>query len=154
MSKCTFVIAEAEGRKKAKTCPKKAFLNDLCTDHQPKAPKADASVYTVMLARAEGATAPNSTFAALAGSSKPTENYKQRIEHLRTSGPRTGGEESVHGVSCLHDTQPSNNVTVWFSWSDKTLTIWGLGSHSGGSGAGNDSYTMVWFDGKNKSWSR
>ena len=154
MATCTFIITEAVGKKKAKTCPKKEFKNGLCVDHVPKAPKVDAPVYTVVLGRVGGATVVNSTFASLAESSTPSANYKQRIEHLRGAGPRSGGEESVHGISCLHDTQPSNNVTVWYSWSGAAMTVWGLGGHTGGSGAGNDKYDMVWCDGKSKTWSR
>lgn len=135
-------------------CKRKAFRDGLCTDHMPKPKKADAPVYTFELARAKGATSPDSTFAALAESDTSADPYKRRIEHLLATGPRRGGEELVHQVSCLHDTQPSNNCTVWFSWSGNAMTVWGLGSHSGGSGAGNNSYTMTWFDGTNKSWTR
>jgi hypothetical protein len=34
------------------------------------------------------------------------------------------------------------------------MTVWGLGSHKGGSGAGNKKYTMTWFDGTSKNWTR
>lgn len=136
-------------------CKKKAFADgDFCTTHRPKPPTADKPVYTVVLGRANGATAANTTFANLAESSTSADPYKQRIEHLRAAGPASGGEENVHGIACLHDTQPSNNVTVWYSWQGEAMTVWGLGSHSGGSGAGNDKYTMTWFDGTSKNWTR
>jgi len=135
-------------------CNKKEFKDGLCTAHMPKAAKVDAPVYTVVLGRAQGALAANVGFAALAASSTPSDPYQQRIEALRGSGPKTGGEEIVHGVSCLHDTQKANNVTVWYSWSGNAMTVWGLGSHAGGSGAGNKKYSMTWFDGTNKSWTR
>jgi hypothetical protein len=135
-------------------CKKTAFKDGLCTVHMPKAPKSDAPVYTVVLGRSKGSTSPNSSFASLAESKTPSQPYKNRIEHLRASGPNSGGEEQVHGVACLHDTQKANNVTVWYSWMGKAMTVWGLGSHSGGSGAGNAKYAMLWFDGTNKSWTR
>lgn len=138
----------------AEGCKKKPFKDGLCTTHMPKAPKADKPTYTVVLARASDATKVNTTFAALAASAKPAQPYKQRIEHLRTTGPASGGEEDVHGISCLHDTQPSNNITVWYSWQGNAMTVWGLGSHTGGSGSGNDKYAMLWYDGTNKTWSR
>lgn len=137
-----------------KGCKKKDFKDGLCTTHMVKAPTASATVYTMVLARAQGALAPNGAFAGLAASATKGSNYKQRIEAIRSAGPVHGGEETVHGVSCLHDTQPSNNMTVWFSWQGNAMTVWGLGNHKGGSGAGNDKYSMTWFDGTNKNWSR
>ena len=137
-----------------KDCNKKAFKEGLCTVHMPKAPKADKPIYTVVVGRTQGAASANTAFAALTGSSTPAEPYKQRIEHLLAAGPASGGEENVHGIACLHDTQPSNNVTVWYSWQGSAMTVWGLGSHAGGSGAGNDKYAMTWFDGTSKSWNR
>lgn len=60
----------------------------------------------------------------------------------------------MHGMMSNHLTQPSNNCTVWYSWRDKVLTVWGLGSHTGGSGAGNRRYAMTWCDGTSKNWTR
>jgi hypothetical protein len=137
-------------------CNRKAFRDGLCVDHMPKPKKAADPVCTVYLARPAGQTTPPPAFLALSRSATPAHPYKQRIEHLRQSGPVWGSPELVHDVECLHDTQPSNNVTVWYSWdrNQNVMTVWGLGSHSGGSGAGNDSYQMLWFDGTNKTWIR
>jgi hypothetical protein len=135
-------------------CKKKPFKDGLCTVHMPKAPKADAPVYTWRPGLAKGALKPDAGFSKSCESDTPSEPYQKRIEHLRLAGPSNGGAEMVHGISCLHDTQASNNVTVWYSWQGNEMTVWGLGSHSGGSGAGNDSYSMLWCDGKSKSWTR
>lgn len=136
-------------------CNKKAFgTEDFCTTHRPKPASSSSPVYVVLLARASGSTKVNQTFESLANKKTPAEPYKQRIEHLRSTGPSNGSTENVHGVYCLHDTQKSNNVTVWYSWNENTITIWGLGSHTGGNGSGNDKYTMTWFDGTSKNWSR
>lgn len=135
-------------------CNKKDFQDGFCTVHMPKKAAVGATAYNMVLARAKGVNTVNVAFSALAATSTPNEPYKQRIEHLRSVGPSSGGEEMVHNVSCLHDTQKANNVTVWYSWSGNTITIWGLGSHSGGSGAGNKKYSMTWFDGTNKNWTR
>lgn len=137
-----------------KGCKKKEFKDGLCSVHMKKLPTAEAVVYSMVLGRAQGAVSVNETFAAKAALDTSNDPYKQRIEYLRSDGPSSGGEELVHGISCLHDTQKANNVTVWFSWNQNTITIWGLGSHSGGSGAGNDKYTMTWFDGTSKNWTR
>ena len=135
-------------------CKKKEFKDGYCASHLPKPKKADAPVYTVALGRVRGATEVNATFASTAESTAASAPYKNRIEHLRSLGPASGGEESVHGISCLHDTQKANNCTVWYSWQGNAMTVWGLGSHSGGSGAGNKKYTMLWCDGTNKNWTR
>lgn len=136
-------------------CEKKEFREGLCTVHMKKKPAAAAAVPTLFLARAKGLKTVHAQFQALAASTSNSEPYANRIEHLMSSGPVSqGGAESVHGVLCLHDTQSANNCTVWYSWDNNQMTVWGLGSHSGGSGAGNDKYSMVWFDGTNKSWTR
>jgi len=140
-------------------CKKKPYKDGLCTNHIPKAKAVSATVHTVALARADGATDVNAAFASLAASQTQAAPYQQRIEAIRSSGPTRGGEENVHDVLCLHDTQPSNNITVWYSWSGNgesgsAMTVWGLGSHKGGSGAGNKKYTMTWFDGTSKNWTR
>ena len=137
-----------------KGCKKKEFKDGFCTAHMPKPASSGSPIYTLVLGRTKGMKAVNATFATAAASKTKSEPYAQRIEHLRTSGPSSGGEESVHGISCLHDTQPSNNVTVWYSWQGNAMTVWGLGSHAGGSGAGNNKYSMLWCDGTNKTWTR
>ena len=137
-----------------KGCKKKEFKDGLCTTHMVKTSAADKPVYTFVVGCAEGATSPNSTFAAMTKLSSSATPYKQRIEHLRGNGPASGGEENVHGIACLHDTQPSNNCTIWYSWQGNAMTVWGLGNHTGGSGAGNNKYTMTWFDGTSKNWTR
>src|SRR5262249_43563477 len=134
-------------------CKKKEIKDGFCKDHLPKGPKAETPVYTVALARPESGKV-NESFATLANSDKKAQPYKQRIEFIRSNGSATGGEELVHEVSCLHDTQPSNNVTVWYSWKGNAMTVWGLGKHTGGEGAGNSKYSMLWYDGTNKTWTR
>ena len=147
MGSCNQIVGKKEcGRATSGTETK-------CAKHRPKT-VTKVVTYTLFLARSNGATDPNTTFADLAASTKKTDPYAQRIEHLRGAGPKSGGAELVHSISCLHDTQPSNNKTVWYSWADTTITIWGLGNHTGGSGAGNNQYSMLWFDGTTKSWSR
>jgi len=135
-------------------CKKKEFLEGLCSTHKPKSRTATSPVYTLSLAKAKGETSANAAFASLAASTEPSAPYKRRIEHLLSSGPVSGGEELVHNISCLHDTQKANNCTVWYSWSGTTLTVWGLGQHAGGSGAGNKKYSMTWYDGTSKKWTR
>jgi hypothetical protein len=136
-------------------CKKKEFRDGFCSAHIPKAATAGAKVYTLCLARKESERNVNHGFAQLAAKSTPAEPYKQRIEHLRSSGPPgLGAEEYVHEIWCKHDTQKANNVTVWYSWGGDTMTVWGLGSHVGGSGAGNDKYGMLWYDGTSKNWQR
>ncbi|WP_295527038.1 hypothetical protein [uncultured Pseudacidovorax sp.] len=135
-------------------CSKKAFRDGLCTTHMPKAPAVDRPIYTWQPGLVKGLLKPNQTFMTLCEKDTPAEPYKRRIEHLRLNGPTGGSPELVHGILCLHDTQKANNVTVWYSWEGVAMTVWGLGSHSGGSGAGNRKYTMTWCDGTNKSWSR
>ena len=110
--------------------------------------------YTMVLARANGNIHPNQTFSQLAQSTQAEFPYFQRIEHLRLNGPAHGGEEDVHGVQCRHDTQGRNNCTVWYNWSGNAIIIWGLGRHRGGDGSGNRRYSMTWFDGTSKNWTR
>lgn len=142
------------GTCKFEKCNKKDFKDGFCSMHIPKPKAVDAVVYTLVLGRTNGGAPVNDAFAALSESSSHSDPYKQRIEVIRNAGPVIGGEENVHGVMCLHDTQKANNVSVWYSWNGNTLTVWGLGSHAGGSGAGNNKYAMLWFDGKNKNWTR
>lgn len=116
---------------------------------------ATETINTLTLAHSLEQTAPNVTFAEVANSSVGAFPYKQRIKHLLDSGTNYNvGAELVHGVSCCHDTQPSNNCTVWFSWTGNSMKVYGLGSHVGGSGSGNRKYEMLWFDGTNKKWTR
>ena len=107
-----------------------------------------------VIGRSGGAVAVNATFADLCETDTPAQPYKRRIQHILSEGEVTTGAELVHGIMCKHLTQKSNNCTVWFSWNSKVLTIWGLGKHAGGNGAGNSSYTMTWCDGTNKTWTR
>jgi hypothetical protein len=126
------------------------YTDDVCA--QPVAASVQANF---VIGRSAGAVAADPTFAALCQSATPAEPFKQRIEHIRSSGPQgAGAAELVHNILCSHDTQASNNCTVWYSWNGTVLTIWGLGSHAGGSGAGNRKYTMTWCDGTSKKWTR
>lgn len=132
-------------------CNRKEVKDGFCSTHLPKGKSAGAKVCTVALGRLKGMVAANASFAALADSDTQAAPYKRRIEHLRSSGPTLGQPELVHGIQCLHDTQPSNNKTVWYTWQGDTITIWGLGGHVG---KGNSSYDMLWCDGTNKTWKR
>lgn len=124
----------------------------LRADYPP--PPSGKRTFASLLACPAGATSPNDAFAALASSETPSNPYKRRIEAIESWGASSGGQEMVHGVACLHDTQKANNCTVWYSWKGDRMTVWGLGSHSGGSGAGNNKYSMTWYDGKSKNWTR
>ena len=66
----------------------------------------------------------------------------------------SGKAELVQGVSVYHDTQPSANKTVFFNWKGNCLIVYGVGNHTGGDGAKNDSYEFTWFDGKKKTFTR
>lgn len=139
-----------------KPCKKKDFKDGMCSDHWrlAQAPVGPGAVYNFVFGAAVGA-AVNPQFLALGGSFRKGEEYGKRIQHLTSLGPASGGEEDVHGRQCLHDTQKSNNLSVWYSWSGNTMTVWGLGSHKGGDGAGNDSYVIsCWYDGTSKTWKR
>ena len=74
-----------------KGCKKKPFQDGLCTDHMPKAKKADGPVYTWQAGLVNGALKPDDSFFVLCESSSASEPYKQRIEHLRQAGPQRGG---------------------------------------------------------------
>ena len=126
----------------------------LCVKHGGKVPVSSKAAYSVVLARAQGATQPDAGFASLAASRSKGSNWADWIDSVRDSGPSLGQKEMVHGVSCLHDTQKANNLTIWYNWDGSTMTVYGVGNHRGGSGAGNDQYEMTWFDGKSKTWSR
>ncbi|MDR6788357.1 hypothetical protein J2Y58_001715 [Sphingomonas sp. BE138] len=81
--------------------------------------------------------------------------YKQRIEAIKSDGPpERARREMVNNVSCLHDTQKANNCTVFYDWQGSTLKVYGLGSHVGGSGAGNSKYGGLWYTGKKFSYNR
>lgn len=135
-------------------CPK-CHIPMEYTDDISAEPVAASAQRNYVIGRSAGAVAPNPTFAALCQSTTPAEPFQQRIEHIRSSGSQAAGAaELVHKILCSHDTQAANNCTVWYSWSGTVLTIWGLGSHTGGSGAGNSKYTMTWCDGTSKKWTR
>ncbi len=139
-------------------CMNVAVKNGKCESSHRRAdyrlPLPGTTTGRSLLACPQGSTTPNAQFAARAADTTGASPYKQRIEAIQSWGPQTAGAEMVHGISCLHDTQKANNVTVWYSWSDDQLTVWGLGSHTGGSGAGNRKYEMLWYDGTNKKWTR
>ena len=105
----------------------------------------DASVELVC---ANGATKPHEKFLAAC------EDYSDRFFALLAKGHVGGTAEKIHNCMVYHDTQPRANRTVFYDWQGKSLRIFGVGSHSGGSGAGNDSYTFIWFDGKSKDYTR
>ncbi len=97
---------------------------------------------------AVGVAKPNDKFAAAC------EDYKDRFFALLARGGAEGKPEEIHSCLVYHDTQKSANRTVFFDWQGKKLRIFGVGEHSGGSGAGNNSYSFIWFDGKSKSYNR
>lgn len=102
----------------------------------------------VLLMCANGASKPNDTFAAAC------QDYTDRFFAILAKGPGGGAPERVHGCMVYHDTQPSANRTVFYDWQGKNLRVFGVGSHVGGNGAGNDSYGFTWFDGKSKNYTR
>ncbi len=141
----------------AQGCKKKDFKDGLCSTHWTAAqgPRGPQATYNFVFAPGPGGGAPNAKLTALGASLKKGEEYAKRITHLTSLGPQAGGEEDVHGTICLHDTQKSNNLTVFFTWAGNTMTVHGLGGHKGGDGAGNDNYDIAcWKDGTKKSWKR
>ncbi|MCA9137536.1 MAG: hypothetical protein KDB00_12280 [Planctomycetales bacterium] len=105
----------------------------------------DASVLLMCMGNS---TTPNSAFAAAC------QDYSDRFFAILAKGSPRGGTENVHGCHVFHDTQPSANRTVFFDWQGNNMRVFGVGSHAGGDGTGNDSYTFIWFDGKNKKYTR
>ncbi|HTV40748.1 MAG TPA: hypothetical protein VMF08_09245 [Candidatus Sulfotelmatobacter sp.] len=139
-------------------CKKKEFKEGYCADHfreaKAKEAKPDKPVYSWKAGLIAGQTDPNDTFYNLCVSDTQDAPYLQRIEKLCSDGPQEAKQENVHGIPCLHDTQKGANVTIWYSWKGNIMTVWGLGSHSGGNGARNNNYQMTWYDGKSKNWDR
>lgn len=148
---CQNVVPEDPNPKKRNPEAKKV---ERCGTNHPDRNAAVNAGNSFVLARSAGDVPVNSTFSAKAASASGAEPYSQRIAHILSCGTDNSGAEMVHGVRCSHATQPSNNCTVWFSWAGTMMTVWGLGSHRGGSGAGNAKYAMVWFDGTSKTWTR
>lgn len=105
----------------------------------------DASVELVC---ATGSTKPHDKFAMAC------QDYSDRFFALLAKGNKGGSTEKVHGCMVYHDTQPKANRTVFYDWQGKNLRIFGVGEHAGGDGAGNDSYTFTWFDGKSRDYTR
>lgn len=120
---------------------------NLATAEKAKAAARDPEA-TVELVCAVGATKPNDKFLA------ECQDYSDRFFAILAKGPAGGAPEQIHGCMVYHDTQKSANRTVFYNWQGKNLRIFGVGSHSGGDGAGNDSYTFTWFDGKSKDYKR
>ena len=82
---------------------------------------------------------------------------KKRIAYIASFGKdhSWGSSEDIKGIQGIsHHTQKRGNHTVFFKWEDGTLTIYGIGAHSGGDGVGNDQYSFTWYDGKKGSYKR
>lgn len=103
---------------------------------------------SIELVCALGANSPSPAFASAC------QDYGDRFFAILATGRSSGKAESIHGCMVFHDTQPRANRTVFYDWQGKVLRIFGVGEHSGGDGAGNDSYSFTWFDGKSKTYTR
>ncbi len=102
----------------------------------------------IVLICPEGTTTPHPKFKA------ECDEYADRFFAILAQGPHGDRPETVHGCQIYHQTQKAANRTVFFDWQGDDLRIFGVGGHSGGDGAGNDSYSFTWFDGKNKNYNR